>query len=136
MAAAVPRITAEGAGEHVRRPRFASVERDAGPAIEVARAANGRAAAGFAIGVRWNEIPEVATDVAPPLVRELHMPVRVERHVGRETFGRPRLERVEVEECSPISLGRTVELQREPVAEHLLVRALLEADIIGLEAGG
>ena len=52
-----------------------------------------------------------------------------------EPFGRPALLRVEVEERLAIQLRRILELEREPVAEHLLVGALLVADVVRLEAG-
>src|SRR2546423_12798021 len=66
--------------EHVRGPGLSRVELDATPEVVVARASYRRPAARFTVGVGRLEIPEVAADVAPPLVGELHVPVPVERH--------------------------------------------------------
>src|SRR6266516_6812620 len=133
--ARVTGIAAIGADEEIRCPRLARVELDARPGVVVARATNRWATTRFTIGIRRNEVPEVAADMSPPLIGELHVPIRVERHVGRQAGRRPRLERVEVEERATIHLRRRVHLEREPVAEHLLIGARLEPKVIGLEAG-
>src|SRR6185295_18909948 len=103
-------VTPPTAGEHARVPFLSAVAFHSCPDLALGRLSERWTTTSLAVRVHLREVVDVAAEVTPHPVGELHVPVDVQADCRGQSFSGPLLHRVEVEERASERLVRIIEV--------------------------